>query len=179
MKKIIATHNKIMHADEVTAIALLKIFTNYEIEVSRVDHNITDFSKYDMVVDIGKKFDGVKYFKIDFNEMADDDEISFIEDIVKEALDRVHKLNLENPNIKRDLIVINCEHSEEHAMMRLHCSNKKGLMSHIISIFDKVGIDICSAKIHTKSNRVNDLFLIEKNGNFCHNRELIIQELTE
>lgn len=28
MKKIIATHNKVMHADEVTAIALLKIFTD-------------------------------------------------------------------------------------------------------------------------------------------------------
>jgi uncharacterized UPF0160 family protein len=62
MKKIIATHNKIMHADEVTAIALLKIFTNDEIEVIRVDHNTTDFSKYDMVIDIGKKFDGEKYF---------------------------------------------------------------------------------------------------------------------
>ena len=62
MKKRIATHNKIMHADEVTAIALLKIFTNDEIEVNRVNHNITDFSKYDMVIDIGKMYDGVKYF---------------------------------------------------------------------------------------------------------------------
>ena len=44
MKKLIATHNKIFHADEVTAIALLKIFTDYEIEVCRVNHNTTDFS---------------------------------------------------------------------------------------------------------------------------------------
>ena len=62
MKKIIATHNKIFHADEVTAIALLKIFTDYDIEVKRVDHNTTDFGKYDMVLDIGKKLDGIKYF---------------------------------------------------------------------------------------------------------------------
>jgi len=62
MKKIIVTHNKTMHADEVTAIALLKIFTNDEIEVKRVNHNTTDFSKCDMVIDIGKKFDGKKYF---------------------------------------------------------------------------------------------------------------------
>ena len=62
MKKLIATHNKIFHADEVTAIALLKIFTDYEIEVCRVNHNTTDFSKYDMVLDISKKFDGIKYF---------------------------------------------------------------------------------------------------------------------
>ena len=54
MKKLIATHNKIFHADEVTAIALLEIFTNYEIEVERVDHDTEDFSKYDFVIDIGK-----------------------------------------------------------------------------------------------------------------------------
>lgn len=62
MKKIIATHNKIMHADEVTAIALLKVFTNNKIEVKRIEHSTVDFTGYDMVIDIGKKFDGVKYF---------------------------------------------------------------------------------------------------------------------
>ena len=62
MKKIIATHNKIMHADEVTAIALLKVFTNDEIEVKRIEHNTVDFADYDMVIDIGNFFDGIKYF---------------------------------------------------------------------------------------------------------------------
>jgi len=63
--------------------------------------------------------------------------------------------------------------------MQLNCANQKGLLSYIINIFDKIGIDICSAKIHTKSNRVNDLFLIEKNRNFCNNTDRIIKELTE
>ena len=40
MKKLIATYNKIFHADEVTAIALLQIFTDYEIEIERIDHDI-------------------------------------------------------------------------------------------------------------------------------------------
>jgi len=62
MGKLIATHNKIFHADEITAIALLKIFTNENIVVNRVDHNTTDFKIYDMVIDIGKKYDGIKYF---------------------------------------------------------------------------------------------------------------------
>lgn len=30
MKKLIATHNKLFHADEITTIALLQIFTDYE-----------------------------------------------------------------------------------------------------------------------------------------------------
>ncbi len=58
----IATHKGIFHADEVTAIALLKVFTDDEIEVSRVAHDTKDFSSFDMVIDIGKKFDGVKLF---------------------------------------------------------------------------------------------------------------------
>ncbi len=62
MRLKIATHNKIFHADEVTAIALLKTFTDNEIVVSRVDHSTSDYSAYDMVIDIGRKFDGKKYF---------------------------------------------------------------------------------------------------------------------
>ena len=58
----IATHNKIFHADEVTAVALLRLFTDDEIIVHRVDHDTEDFTPYDMVIDISKKFDGVKYF---------------------------------------------------------------------------------------------------------------------
>ena len=62
MKKIIATHNKMFHADEITAIALLKLFTSDEYKIERVDHNTLEFDKYDFVIDIGQKYDGLKYF---------------------------------------------------------------------------------------------------------------------
>ncbi len=62
MRLNIATHNKIFHADEVTAIALLRTFTDNKIVVSRVNHDTADFSMYDIVIDIGRKFDGEKYF---------------------------------------------------------------------------------------------------------------------
>lgn len=62
MSKLIATHNKSMHADEVTAVALLKVFIDENIIVNRVDHNTSDFSNFDMIIDIGRKFDGIKYF---------------------------------------------------------------------------------------------------------------------
>lgn len=58
----IATHNKTFHADEITAIALLKVFTDHELEIERIDHQTEDFSSYDMVIDISKKYDGIKYF---------------------------------------------------------------------------------------------------------------------
>jgi len=60
--RVVATHNKIFHADEVSAVALLKIFVDEDIIIKRIDHNTTDFKKYDMVIDVGKKFDGVKFF---------------------------------------------------------------------------------------------------------------------
>lgn len=62
MELKIATHNGIFHADEVTAIALLKLFGNDEVLVTRLKHETKDFSSYDMVIDIGRKFDGKKYF---------------------------------------------------------------------------------------------------------------------
>ena len=62
MIKHIATHKGIMHADEITAVALLRLFTTDEIIVHRIEHDTTDFSAYDMVIDISKTFDGVKYF---------------------------------------------------------------------------------------------------------------------
>ncbi|MGJ0300635.1 MYG1 family protein [Aliarcobacter cryaerophilus] len=62
MKKLIATHNKIFHADEISAIALLEIFTDYEIEIKRVNHDTKEFDIFDFVIDVGKKFDGKKYF---------------------------------------------------------------------------------------------------------------------
>ena len=62
MELKIATHNGIFHADEVTAIALLKLFGNDEISLTRLKHETKDFSSFDMVIDIGKRYDGKKYF---------------------------------------------------------------------------------------------------------------------
>jgi [protein-PII] uridylyltransferase len=52
-------------------------------------------------------------------------------------------------------------------------------MAYVAHYFDKLGIDIASAVITTRKHRVNDFFLIEKNGNFCTNREKILKELVK
>jgi len=62
MELKIATHNGIFHADEVTAIALLKVFKNDNISVTRLKHDTKDFSSFDMVIDIGKRYDKKRYF---------------------------------------------------------------------------------------------------------------------
>lgn len=136
--------------------------------------------KLDIVnMDICKLFNGIKYFNIEFNDKIDNSELPLIEDIIYNALNSTHKLELPTPNIKDIQLEIDCNHSQEHAMMRVISKNQKGLLSYIMSIFDNNGIDITSAKIYTKSGKVDDLFLIEKNGNFCNNTNLIKKELTE
>ncbi len=56
----IATHEGISHSDEVFAIALIKeVYEN--IEVTRLSHQTEEFRGFDLVVDIGRKYDGDKY----------------------------------------------------------------------------------------------------------------------
>ena len=64
----IAVHEGVFHADDVTAIALLKIFipeiTGKQIKflTKRVSHQEKNFDDFDLVIDVGGKYDGIKYF---------------------------------------------------------------------------------------------------------------------
>ncbi len=145
-----------------------------------VSYLLYKLSRLDIVqMDIYKLFLGIKYFRLDFNETIDKTDCIKLEELIVESLDKIHQLNIKKPKILKKNIFVDCEHSKEHAMLQLNCSNQKGLLAYIINLFDNLNIDISSAKIHTKMNRVNDLFLIEKNGNFCNNTDFIIKELTE
>ena len=129
-------------------------------------------------MDISKLFDELKYFKIDFATRVDEEEIPLIEKMIVDAFDP-HKKSIEKiPLIQKEDIDIDCEHSKTYAIMHLRSKNQRGLLAYIIDLFDEMGIDIVTAKVHTLKNRVRDMFLIEKNGNFCHNTELIIDKLT-
>ena len=129
-------------------------------------------------MDISKLFNELKYFKIDFATQVDKDEIYLIEQIIVDAFDPGKKSIKTIPHIEKGDIDIDCEHSKTYAIMHLKSRNQKGLLAYVINLFDDLGIDIVTAKVHTIKNRVRDLFLIEKNGNFCHNTELIIEKLT-
>ena len=130
-------------------------------------------------MDICKLFDDLKYFKIDFTSNVDKEDILLIEEILHRSFDDSKKSTLQTPVIHKKEIEIDCEHSQTYAMMRLHTGNQKGLLAYIINMFDEMGIDIVSAKVHTLKNAVRDSFLIEKNGNFCHNTDKIIDKLTQ
>ncbi|WP_187646968.1 HD domain-containing protein [Nitrosophilus labii] len=130
-------------------------------------------------MEVFKLFDDIKYFKIEFLEKVDEGNLSFIQKIVKDSFDMSRKITLKRPEIKKEEIKINCEHSNTYASLFLNVKNQKGLLAFIATLFDKYGIEIATAKVHTIKNRARDLFLIEKNGNFCNNKEEIIKILTD
>ena len=129
-------------------------------------------------MDICKLFNNLKYFKIDFAATVDKSEIDLIKYIIEDSFDLSKKSLPYIPTIKAEDIDIDCEHSKTYAIMHLRSMNQRGLLAYVIDLFDDLGIDIVTAKVHTIKNRVRDMFLIEKNGNFCHNTELIIEKLT-
>ena len=129
-------------------------------------------------MDICKLFDDLKYFKIDFSTKVNPEEVLHIKEILRDSFDETKKSTLTVPVIGKDELKIDCEHSKTYAVMYLNCKDQKGLLAYVIKLFDEMGIDIATAKIHTLKRRVRDLFLIEKNGKFCHNVDTIIDKLT-
>ena len=62
--------------------------------------------------------------------------------------------------------------------MKIETSDQKGLFSYIAKVFDDFNIEINSAKIQSHNGKANDMILISKNGNFCKNKDEIVEVLT-
>ena len=128
-------------------------------------------------MDIFKLFNEIKYFKIDFLESVDNDELLYIKEIVENSFDMSKKISYKIPAIYKKELQLDCDHSKTYAKMALHTKDQKAIIAHIVSIFDHFGVDISTAKIQTIKNRTHNLFLIEKNGKFCDNLEEIKEKI--
>jgi [protein-PII] uridylyltransferase len=127
---------------------------------------------------IYKLYDDKKFFQIEFNQSVEEEDIPYIQEIIENSFDMSKILKMKKPIIKKDEILIDCNHTEKLAKMQVTTLEQKGILSYIATIFDQFNIEIHSAKIHSTKRRANDLFLIEKNGNFCSNKEKILDLLT-
>ncbi|MDQ7085308.1 MAG: hypothetical protein Q9M36_10455 [Sulfurovum sp.] len=129
-------------------------------------------------MDICKLFNEQKYFRIDFSSSIDEEDLARIEAIIEASFSRKSPYDCAIIKIDKETLAIDCEHSKTTALMTLTSKNQKGLLCFIMQLFDQMEIDIVTAKIHTGKNRVRDMFLIQKNGNFCHNVDNIVEKLT-
>ncbi len=123
-------------------------------------------------------FDGKKFFEIQFSQSVDELDLPYIKEIIESSFDMSKTIDIKKPIIKKDEISIDCNHTDSLAKMTVTTLDQKGLFSYIAYIFDKFNIEINSAKIHSTKTRANDLFLIEKNGNFCPNKDEIVKLLS-
>ncbi len=155
----------------------IEILTTRELNVAYLLGKLSNLDIATM--DIFSVGQGTKYFKIGFLENVESDEVHFTQEIIEDAFDMNKKTRLPTLEIKKEEISIFCEHSNSYARMKVNCKDQKGLIANIIGIFDDMGIDIASAKIQTIKNRARNLFLIEKNGQFCNSQDIIIKKLTQ
>ena len=125
-------------------------------------------------MNIFKLYDDKKAFYISFEERVDDEDLPFIEDVIKNSFDMSKTTKLKTPIIKKENIKIDQNHTSYLASMSVVAKDQKGLFAYIAKIFDDFNLEIESAKLHTKRGIAKDLFLIEKNGNFCINQDQII-----
>ncbi|RLA70883.1 MAG: nucleotidyltransferase [Epsilonproteobacteria bacterium] len=181
-KRILAITNKAFETKSYTY--SISNDTHLTIEIIRKDsfnlsYLLGKLSNIDVVnMDICKLFNELKYFKIDFSETITDEEVGFLEEVISNSFTQIRDNIPINAAIQEEEISIDCDHSQTYAIMHINTKDQKGLLSYIIDLFDEMGIDIVTAKVHTLKNRARDMFLIEKNGNFCHNVDYIVEKLT-
>ena len=125
-------------------------------------------------MNIFKLYDNKKAFEISFSEKVDNEDLYFIEEIIKDSFDMSRTTNLITPIIKKENIKIDCNHTAYLASMHIVAKDQKGLFAYIAKIFDDFNVEIESAKLHTLKGYARDLILIEKDGNFCSKQEEIV-----
>ena len=122
-------------------------------------------------------FDEVKYFRIDFIKNVEGNELVEVQNIIDDSFKIEQEIHIEHVGISEDEITLNCEHSKTHAEVSVQTKNKKGLLAYIMYTFEKLHINIVTAKIHSSKYKVKDSFLMEKQNKLCNNGENIVKLL--
>jgi len=124
-------------------------------------------------------FDEIKYFKIEFMEHLEGNELIEIQEKIDMAFDMDRVVKLKNVEIKREEITMDCDHSMTHAEVLIHTKNQNGLLAYVMNCFEELHINIITAKIHSSKYKVRDSFLMDKQNNICNNVENIYKMLTK
>ena len=163
---------KVINKDQLSIKIIRKIPLNLGYLLGRLEFlNIS-------TMNIFKLYDEKKFFEINFSEKVDDEDIPLIEQIIENSFDMSKKTKLLIPKIDKKDIEINCNHTAYLASMQVTAKDQKGLFAYIASVFDEFDIEIETAKVSSIKGMAKDLFLIEKNGNFCSKQDDIIESLS-
>ena len=118
-----------------------------------------------------------KYFRIEFADRVDEFDLPLIEGYIKKAFEPQKIKN--KIKFKKEEFEIDCNHSQNYALVKLKTADRKGIISSVMDTFDRFGISVEDVKISTQKNIARDLFIIPKESGFCAKAEEILKELCE
>lgn len=145
----------------------------------RLGYLLGKLSHLDLVgMRVFRLFDKIKLIVLEFKEDIEDEDMTYLMQLIDSAFKTTGTVRLKKPEIKPDEIMINYDHSPTYASMQIKTSNQRGLMAYVVDYFDNHGIDISTATISTRKYRVNDLLFLDKNASFSNIIHQVINELT-
>jgi len=122
------------------------------------------------------KIGDIKYFKMEFKNRVDEWDFIKIEKLINSAFENRHIEN--RVKFKKDEFVLDCNHSQNYASLKLITKDKKGIISTILDLFDKYNISVEDVKTSSHKGVVRDLFIIPKDSGFCEKYKTILKELS-
>ncbi|MCD8212571.1 MAG: ABC transporter ATP-binding protein, partial [Campylobacter sp.] len=153
----------------------LQIISNTPVNLASLLANLADFDLAYM--EIFELFDKKIYIRLDFNKSVKASELNDIKRLARNSLTVGEIPKPLKPNINKDEINFDINHSKDYAKLSINAKDQRGLMAYVMSVLNKLDFRITSARIQTIKNRTRNLFLIEKSDRLCRNGEEILNLL--
>jgi glnD family protein len=139
----------------------IQIYTKKSLNLSAL---LYEFAKFDLAyMEIFELFEKKFYIRLDFNQNVKKEELDKTKNLALSSLNSEVSREPLKPNINKDEINFELNHSKDYAKLSINAKDQRGLMAYVMSVFDKLCFQITSARIQTVKNRTRNLFLIEKN----------------
>ena len=139
----------------------IQIYTKKSLNLSAL---LYKFAKFDLAyMEIFELFEKKFYIRLDFNQNVKKEELEITKNLALKSLNSEVLKEPLKPNINKDEINFELNHSKDYAKLNINAKDQRGLMAYVMSVFDRLHFQVTSARIQTVKNRTRNLFLIEKN----------------
>ncbi|WP_107691654.1 HD domain-containing protein [Campylobacter concisus] len=139
----------------------IQIYTKKSLNLSAL---LYEFAKFDLAyMEIFELFEKKFYIRLDFNQNVKKEELEITKNLALISLNSETLKEPLKPNINKDEINFELNHSKDYAKLSINAKDQRGLMAYVMSVFDRLHFQVTSARIQTVKNRTRNLFLIEKN----------------
>lgn len=139
----------------------IQIYTKKSLNLSAL---LYEFAKFDLAyMEIFELFEKKFYIRLDFNQNVKKEELEITKNLALKSLNSEVLKKPLKPNINKDEINFELNHSKDYAKLSINAKDQRGLMAYVMSVFDRLHFQVTSARIQTVKNRTRNLFLIEKN----------------